>query len=93
MGQALFAFNIQFNFDEEYTKDDLEFRALGTESLNRNEIRSQRLIQFMQMSQNPAMAPFVKYDYILREIAASMDLDEDKILNDPREAVIQAKMG
>ena len=38
------------------------------------------------------MAPFVKYDYILREIAASMDLDEDKILNDPREAVIQAKM-
>ena len=58
----------------------------------RNEIRSQRLIQFMQMAQNPAMAPFVKYDYILREIAASMDLDEDKILNDPREAVIQAKM-
>lgn len=88
MGQALFAFNIQFNFDEEYTKDDLEVRARGTESLMRNEIRSQRLIQFMQMSQNPAMQPFVKYDYILREIAASMDLDEDKILNDPREAVI-----
>ena len=92
MGQALFAFNIQFNFDEEYTKDDLEVRARGTESLMRNEIRSPRLIQFMQMSQNPAMQPFVKYDYILREIAASMDLDEDKILNDPREAVIQAKM-
>jgi hypothetical protein len=44
LGQALFAFNIQFNFDEEYTKDDLEFRALGTESLMGNEIRSQRLI-------------------------------------------------
>ncbi len=29
------------------------------------------------------MAPFVKYDYILRELAASMDLDEDLILNDP----------
>ena len=92
LGKALFAFNMQFNFDEEYTKGDLEVRARGTESLMRNEIRSQRLIQFMQMSQNPAMAPFVKYDYILREIAASMDLDEDKILNDPREAVIQAKM-
>jgi hypothetical protein len=38
------------------------------------------------------MQPFVKYDYILREIAASMDLDEDKILKDPREAAIQAKM-
>ena len=46
----------------------------------------------MQMAQNPAMQPFVKYDYILRELAASMDLDEDKILNDQREAAIQAKM-
>ena len=92
LGKALFSFNMQFNFDEEYTKGDLEVRARGTESLMRNEIRSQRLIQFMQMAQNPAMQPFVKYDYILREIAASMDLDEDKILNDPREAVIQAKM-
>jgi hypothetical protein len=32
----------------------------------------------------------VKFDYILREIAASLDLDEDKIVNDPREAAIQA---
>jgi hypothetical protein len=92
LGKALFAFNMQFNFDEEFVKGDLDVRARGTESLMRNEIRSQRLLQFMQMSQNPAMAPFVKYDYILREIAASMDLDEDKILNDPREAAIQAKM-
>jgi len=37
------------------------------------------------------MAPFVRFDYILRELATSMDLDEDKILNDPREAAIQAK--
>ena len=58
----------------------------------RNEIRSQRLLQFMQLANNPAMAPFIKYYYILREIATSMDLDEDLILNDPREAVIQAKM-
>ena len=92
LGKALFAFNMQFNFDKEYVKGDLEVRARGTESLMRNEIRSQRLLQFMQMAANPAMAPFVKYDYILRELAASMDLDEDKILNDPREAVIQAKM-
>jgi hypothetical protein len=58
----------------------------------RNEVRSQRLLQFMQMSANPVMAPFVKFDYILREIATSMDLDEEKILNDPREAALQAKM-
>ena len=92
LGKALFAFNMQFNFDEEFTKGDLDVIARGTESLMRNEVRSQRLLQFMQMTANPAMQPFVKYDYILREIAASMDLDEEKILNDPREAAIQAKM-
>lgn len=92
LGKALFSFNMQFLFDEDFV-GDLDVKARGTESLMRNEIRSQRLIQFMQMTAaNPAMAPFVKYDYILREMAASMDLDEDKILNDQREAIIQAKM-
>lgn len=92
LGKALFAFNMQFNFDQIYTKGDLAVTARGTESLMRNEIRSQRLLQFMQMTANQQMAPFVKYDFILRELAASMDLDEDKIMNDPREAMIQAKM-
>ena len=92
LGKALFAFNMQFSFDQMYTKGDLAVTARGTESLMRNEIRSQRLLQFMQMTANQQMAPFVKYDFILRELAASMDLDEDKIMNDPREAMIQAKM-
>jgi hypothetical protein len=92
LGRALFAFNMQFSFDKDVAKGNLEVTARGTESLMRNEVRSQRLLQFMQMTANPAMAPFVKYDYILRELSASMDLDEEKILNDPREAAIQAKM-
>ena len=92
LGKALFAFNMQFLFDEQFANGDLEVKSRGTESLMRNEIRSQRLLQFMQMTQNQQMAPFVKYDYVLRELAASMDLDEDKILNDSREAMIQAKM-
>jgi len=91
LGRALFAFNMQFNYDEKF-QGDLDVVARGTESLMRNEIRSQRLIQFMQLSSNPAMAPFIKFDYVLREIAASMDLDEDYIMNDPREAMIQAKL-
>ncbi len=91
LGKSLFAFNMQFNFDKEFI-GDLDVKARGTESLMRNEVRSQRLLQFMQMTANPSMQPFVKYDYILRELASSMDLDEDKILNDPREAAIQQKM-
>jgi hypothetical protein len=92
MGKALFSFNQQFNFDKEFAQGDLEVKANGTESLMRNEVRSQKLLQFMQMSANPQLTPFVKHDYILRELAASMDLDAEKVMNDPREAVIQAKM-
>ncbi len=91
LGKSFFAFNMQFKFDPD-ANGDLDVEALGTESLMRNEIRSQKLMQFMQTAQNPNMAPYVKYDYVLREIAASLDLDADKILNDPREAEIQAKM-
>jgi hypothetical protein len=91
LGKAMFAFNMQFDFDPE-SNGDLAVVARGTESLMRNEIRSQRLMQVMQMGSNPAMAPMIKFDYILREIAASLDLDEDKILNDPREAAVQAML-
>jgi hypothetical protein len=90
LGKALFAFNMQFNFKEEYI-GELTVVAKGTESLMRNEIRSQRLLQLAQFAApNPSMAPFIKWDYILREYAASLDLDEDKVVNDPRGAQIQA---
>jgi hypothetical protein len=92
LGKALFAFNMQFNFDEDYV-GNLEVVAKGTESLMRNEIRSQRLLQLAQFAApNPSMAPFIKWDYILREYAASLDLDEDKVVNDPRAAGIQAML-
>jgi len=89
LGKSMFAFNMQFDYDER-AKGDLAVVARGTESLMRNEIRSQRLMQMMQMGGNPALAPLIKFDYIIREIAASLDLDEDKIINDPREAAVQA---
>lgn len=90
VGRDFFAFNMQFNFKEIYTQGDLEVVAKGTESLMRNEVRSQKLMQLMQVGQNPAMAPMIKWDTVLREIAASLDLDEDKFINDPRAAMLQA---
>lgn len=88
-GKATFAFNMQFNFDKDFI-GDLEVIARGTESLMRNEIRSQKLLQFMQLTNNPTDAPWVKRDYILRELAESLDLEADKVVNDPREAGLQA---
>ena len=91
LGKAFFAFNMQFDFDETI-KGDLEVRASGTESLMANEVRSQRLMQFLQVAQNPVLAPFAKMDYIIREIAKSMDLDPDKVTNSMQDAAIQAEI-
>jgi hypothetical protein len=57
-----------------------------------NEVRSQRLMQFLQVAQNPVLAPFAKMDYIIREIAKSMDLDPDKVTNSMQDAAIQAEI-
>lgn len=91
LGKALFAFNMQFDFDPEI-KGDLEISARGTESLMANEVRSQRLMQFLGVVSNPILAPFAKLDQIVREIARSLDLDEDKVTNSLADAAIQAEM-
>jgi len=91
LGKAFFNFNMQFDFDQDI-KGDLEVKARGTESLMANEVRSQRLMQFLQVVQNPALAPFARMDYIVREIAKSMDLDPDKVGNNMAEAAVQAEI-
>ena len=89
LGQAFFNFNMQFDFDKEI-KGDLEVTARGTESLMANEVRSQRLMQFLQIASSPALMPFAKFPYIIREIAKSMDLDPEKVTNNMDEAMRQA---
>jgi hypothetical protein len=91
LGKAMFSFNMQFDFDSEI-KGDLEVKARGTESLMANEVRSQRLMQFLQVASNPALAPFAKFPYIVREIAKSMDLDPEKVTNSMEEAALQAQL-
>ena len=91
LGEGLFRFNMQFNFNPDI-RGDLEVKARGTESLMANEVRSQRLMQFLQVASNPALAPFAKFQYVIREIAKSMDLDPDKVTNNMDEAAIQAEL-
>jgi hypothetical protein len=47
---------------------------------------------FLQTAQNPAVAPFVKMSKLISELAYSLDLDPDEILNDPEEAAIAAQI-
>ena len=91
LGEGLFRFNMQFDFDRNL-KGDLEVKARGTESLMANEVRSQRLMQFLQVASNPALAPFAKFQYVIREIAKAMDLDPDKVTNNMDEAALQAEL-
>jgi hypothetical protein len=91
LGEGFFRFNMQFDFDPAI-KGDLEVKARGTESLMANEVRSQRLMQFLGIASNPALAPFAKFQYVIREIAKSLDLDPDKVTNNMSEAALQAEL-
>jgi len=92
LGEAYFQWNMQFLEDKLGVVGDLEVNATGTNSLMQKEVRSQRLTTFLQTAQNPAIAPFVKMSKLISELAYSLDLDPDEILNDPEEAAIMAQI-
>ncbi len=92
LGESYFQWNMQFLEDDLDVKGDLEVKATGTNSLMQKEVRSQRLTMFLQTAQNPAVAPFVKISKLISELAYSLDLDPDEILNDPEEAAIMAQI-
>jgi len=92
LGEAFFQWNMQFFEGDLDVKGDLEVKASGTNSLMQKEVRSQRLTMFLQTAQNPAVAPFVKISKLISELAYSLDLDPDEILNDPEEAAIMAQI-
>ena len=92
LGEAFFQWNMQFFEGSLDVEGDLEVRATGTNSLMQKEVRSQRLTMFLQTAQSPAIAPFVKISKLVSELAYSLDLDPDEILNDPEEAAIMAQI-
>jgi hypothetical protein len=92
LGESYFQWNMQFHEGELDVDGDLEVKATGTNSLMQKEVRSQRLTMFLQTAQSPAIAPFVKISKLVSELAYSLDLDPDEILNDPEEAAIMAQI-
>jgi len=92
LGESYFQWNMQFFEGEIDVVGDLEVKATGTNSLMQKEVRSQRLTMFLQTAQNPTIAPFVKVSKLVSELAYSLDLDPDEILNDPEEAAMMAQI-
>jgi hypothetical protein len=92
LGEAFFQWNMQFFEGGLDVNGDLEVKATGTNSLMQKEVRSQRLTTFLQTVQNPSVAPFVKVSKLISELAYSLDLDPEEVLNDPEEAAIMAQI-
>lgn len=90
LGEALFHWNMQFNSKDIEIRGDLEVKASGVSSLLQREVRSQRLITLMQAAANPITAPFVKWNVLIKDIARELELDPDKLVNDPEEAALFA---
>ena len=78
LGKAFFNFNMQFDFDAEI-KGDLEVKARGTESLMANEVRSQRLMQFMQVVSNPALAPLPRWTTLYVRLLSLWTLTQTRL--------------
>jgi hypothetical protein len=91
VGHATFAFLMQFDPDPEI-KGDLEVKATGTASLVAKEVLTQKLLQLQQLAQDPANAPFANREGIWRETVKSLDLDDEKLTLDPKQAAIQAQL-
>jgi hypothetical protein len=92
LGDSYFQWNMQFLEGKLDVNGDLEVKATGTSSLMQKEVRSQRLTTFLQTIQNPAVAPFIRINKLVSELAISLDLDPDELMNDPEEAALMAKI-
>ena len=92
LGESMFAWNMQFNEDSPEIRGDIEVKARGTSSLMQKEVRSQRLMTFLQTASNQNLAPFVKWHSVLSEIAKTLDIEPEKLINDPERAAIFAKI-
>jgi len=92
LGNAYFQWNMQFNSENVEIRGDLKIVAKGTSSLMQKEVQTQRLLQLVQVASNPLMAPFLNTEYAFRQIAISMGLDPDKIVNDPKTAALYAQI-
>ena len=91
LGQMLFFWNNQFNYDQ-LPQGDYSIIATGIRSYTKQEIKVQRLQTLLGLVQNPALAPMVKLPYIIRELVKGMDMDPDAVINDMDEAKLYAQL-
>lgn len=87
---SLYHWNMEWS-DNEKAKGDLKIVARGSTSLIQREVRSQRLLQFLSLINNPMDVALVKRKELLTEIAKSMDINPDEVLKTERELELEAQ--
>ncbi len=91
LGEALFAWNMQFNEDLPEIRGDLTIKATGTATLMQREVTTQRILSLIQVASNPLFAPFFNAENAFKEIAKNLDLDPDVFINDQTMAQLYAQ--
>lgn len=91
LGEGFFEFN-KATAEDDSLKGNFVILAGGTDSLMRNEVKSQRLVSLIQLLQNPMLAPFAKWPYLIREVTQLMELDPDKATNTDEETMRMAAL-
>ena len=90
LGEGLFHWNMQFDNEDLEIRGDIEVRARGVSSLLQKEVRSQRLLTLGQVAGTPLVAPFLKWDKWLQEVAKELEIEPEKFVNSPEEAALFA---
>jgi len=89
---SYYNFIMQFGYDDS-VKGDMQVYARGSSALIAKEIRSQRLMQFLQMTTNQVDMNLVDRRELLSQIAGSLDLEADKVLIDDQQLEQQQLAG
>lgn len=93
MGKAYFAWNNQFDFDPTLL-GDLEVKPQGVSSLMAKEVRSQRMLQLIQVAGgDQEMSMRLNKEYLTKELAKSLELDPSLATLSEEEYQLKVSLG
>jgi len=87
---SFYDWNMQWS-DDESIKGDAVAVARGSSALMMKEIKSERLMQFLQIVSNPMDAELINRRDLLSEVATSLDLDPEDFLISEKELEARAQ--
>lgn len=93
MGNAYFAWNNQFDFDEALL-GDLEVKAQGIASLMAKEVKSQNMIKVLQVAgMDQELSMRLNKEYFAKELVRTLELDPDEAVVSEEEFQLKASLG